>query len=269
VPVGIAAGDTRVLVDPEAGGRAVSWQVGDLELLGRGDGPVARTAVGWGMFVMAPWAGRLRDNTLRYGGGSYPMPVDGSGWALHGTVLGRAWAVDDAQPDRVELSVPLQPPWPWPGTVRATWAVEPGRLEAELVVEAHEAAFPASVGWHPWFRRTLARGGAVQVDVPGTTMIERGPDHLPTGRVLDPRPPGPYDDAFPLPAGTTTLVWPGALRLECRSDCRYAVLYDEPVGAVCLEPQTAPPDGLNTSPDLVFPGRPLVARAAWSWGAPG
>ena len=108
------------------------------------------------------------------------------------------------------------------------------------------------------------------MDVPGSTMLERGSDHLPTGRVLDPRPEGPYDDTFPLSGGTTTLLWPGALRLECHSDCRYAVLFDENAGAVCVEPQTGPPDGLNTAPDLVFPDRPLAARAEWSWSsAPG
>ena len=140
------------------------------------------------MFVMAPWAGRLRDSTLRYGGRAYPLPVDGSGWALHGTVLAAPWTVDVEEPDRVELSVPLTDPWPWPGTVRATWTLRPDRLEARLVVEAAAVAFPASAGWHPWFRRRLARGGEVLVDLPGSTMLERGPDHLPTGRVLDPRP---------------------------------------------------------------------------------
>jgi galactose mutarotase-like enzyme len=267
VTVDLRAGEARLVVDETSGARAASWQVGDLELLGRGDGPVAQTAVGSGMFLMAPWAGRLRDSTLRYGGASYPMPVDGTGWALHGTVLARPWTVDVEAPDHVELSVPLEEPWPWPGTVRATWRLRPDRLEASIVVEAATVAFPASAGWHPWFRRSLGRGDPLVVDVPGSTMLERGADHLPTGRVLEPRPAGPYDDTFPLPGGTTTLAWPGALRLECRSDCRYAVLFDENAGAVCLEPQSAPPDGLNTAPDLVFPGRPLTARAEWSWSS--
>lgn len=261
----LTAGDARVVVDDVAGARVVSWRVGDLELLGAGDDHVAATPTGSGMFVMAPWAGRLRDSTLRYGGRAYPLPVDGSGWALHGTVLAAPWTVDVEEPDRVELSVPLTDPWPWPGTVRATWTLRADRLEARLVVEAAAVAFPASAGWHPWFRRRLARGGEVLVDLPGSTMLERGSDHLPTGRVLDPRPPGPYDDTFPLPAGAAGLLWPGALRLQCRSDCRYAVLFDEPAGALCLEPQTAAPDGLNTAPDLVFPDRPLVARSVWSW----
>jgi galactose mutarotase-like enzyme len=152
--------------------------------------------------------------------------------------------------------------------VRAAWQLAPDRLLTRIEVEATDdgsPGFPASVGWHPWFRRRLAVGEDLQVDVPGAEMLERGPDHLPTGRVLSARPPGPYDDAFPLPDGLATLRWPGALELECRTDCRFLVLYDEQQDGVCVEPQTAPPDGLNTAPDLVAPGRPLVATASWSW----
>jgi aldose 1-epimerase len=261
----LVAGDARLVVDPAAGGRAASWRIGDLELLGHAAGTAATTPTGWGMFLMAPWAGRLRDSTLRYGGSDYRFAVDGSGWALHGTVLDRPWTVDAVGTDRAELSAPLGDAWPWPGVVRSSWRLEPHRLVARLVVEAVDRAFPASVGWHPWFRRFLGRGGELVVDVPGEQMLERGPDHLPTGRVLSERPPGPYDDAFPLPGGRATLTWPGVLQLECRTDCPCLVVFDEPVATICVEPQSAPPDGLNTAPDLVFPDRPLTAEAAWSW----
>jgi galactose mutarotase-like enzyme len=43
------------------------------------------------------------------------------------------------------------------------------------------------------------------------------------------------------------------------------VVFDEPDHAICLEPQTAPPDVFNREPFVVQPGDPLVATATWSW----
>lgn len=261
----LTAADARLTVDPEAGARAATWSVAGTELLGHADDAEAGTPVGWGMYVMAPWPGRLRHNTVRFDGQRYPMPPGPAGWALHGTVLDRSWEVESVTGSTVTLGVALEPPWPWAGLVTVTWELRATELETTLEITSADATFPAGVGWHPWFRRRLDRGGPVRLELPGDSMLERGPDHLPTGRLLGRRPPGPYDDAFPLPDGSAALVWPGALRLECRTDCRYVVAFDEHAGAVCLEPQTTPPDGLNTQPELVAPGAPLRARSTWSW----
>ena len=82
---------------------------------------------------------------------------------------------------------------------------------------------------------------------------------------LSPPPPPPYDDAFALRDGRVGIHWPGALRLVCHSDCRYVVVFDERPGLLCVEPQTALPDGINAAPGLVRPGVPRTARAVWSW----
>jgi galactose mutarotase-like enzyme len=55
------------------------------------------------------------------------------------------------------------------------------------------------------------------------------------------------------------------LSLAISSDTRYGVVYTEPLDALCVEPQTGPPDALNLEPFLVTPGRPLAASMTWTW----
>jgi galactose mutarotase-like enzyme len=50
--------------------------------------------------------------------------------------------------------------------------------------------------------------------------------------------------------------------------CRQLVVFDERDDAVCVEPQTHPPDALNLGPAVVVPGSPLVAAVALRFGGP-
>ncbi|MCU0264726.1 MAG: aldose 1-epimerase [Actinomycetia bacterium] len=259
-PLTLETADARLVIDPDAGGRAASLVVEGLELLTRG-GP---DPVQWGWYPMAPWPGRLRDNAFRHAGRTHRMPPTFDGWAIHGTVYDATWRVEEQTASSVALAADLGPPWPWPGLVRLTWALEPGRLTTTVAVETTAPAFPAEVGWHPWFRRQLAVGAPAVLDLPAEAMAERGADHLPTGRLV-PVPSGPYDDAFHVPGGRVGITWPGALALTCTSDCRWFVVFDELPGAVCVEPQTAAPDSLNADPYVVRPDRPRTARAEWAW----
>lgn len=261
-----ASADVRLVVDPGCGGRAVSWTVGDLELLGvRGRDPAE-----YGMYPMAPWPGRLRGNRVVVDGVVHDLPVTYDGWAMHGTVLAAPWQVvtheQDSDAAVLELVVPLGAGWPWPGRVRQTWRLGADALVTSLTVESDGPAFPAEVGWHPWFVRRLARGGPVVVDLSATGLLERGPDHLPTGVVLDPAGVvGPYDDAFVVPDGRARLTWPGALRLDVSSEVGWFVLFDQLPEHVCLEPQSGPPDGLGPGAFVVRPGHPRTAAATWRW----
>jgi aldose 1-epimerase len=259
--VRLAAGGAVLTLVPGSGGRATSLVVDGLELLAH----ETTTDVGWGWYPLAPWPGRLRDNALVWGGTAFPMPVTHEVWAIHGTVYAVPWTVEEATDTSAVLSVPLVPPWPWAGRVRQTWRLGDGSLETALEVTSDVAEFPAELGWHPWFRRRLERGGPAVLDLPAESMYERDAGHLPTGVLVSPPPPGPYDDTFPLPGGEVALTWPGALRLSCRTDCGFVVVYDERPEALCVEPQTAPPDGINLTPGLVSPGSPRTARAVWSW----
>jgi aldose 1-epimerase len=213
---------------------------------------------------MAPWPGRLLDNAILFAGRSYGMPVSHDSWAIHGTVYGVPWAVERVEPSEAVLGVLLTEPWPWPGRVRQTWRLTESSLETVLEVSSDAAEFPAELGWHPWFRKQLDRGGRARLDLPAVQMFERE-GQIPTGALVSPVPPGPYDDTFPLPGGRVGVTWPGALQLRCDTDCGYVVVYDERPEALCIEPQTAPPNGINVAPGTVRPGEPRSARAVWSW----
>jgi galactose mutarotase-like enzyme len=258
----LQAGDAHVVVDPADGGRVRSWVVRGQELLGaRGRAPEEH-----GLYPMAPWPGRLRGNEVRHGGRHQLLPVTYQGWAMHGVVHRRRWEVIAASDGAVALRTSLGPDWPWSGQVTLHWALESKSLRSELIVSSDGEEFPAEAGWHPWFRRKLDHGGALVWRMAATALLERGPDGLPTGARRDPgEVPGPYDDVFAVPDGTVTLSWPGALTLRATAGVGWIVIYDERADLMCVEPQTAPPNGLGTSPP-VRPDRPLRVRAAWSWG---
>jgi aldose 1-epimerase len=63
-----------------------------------------------------------------------------------------------------------------------------------------------------------------------------------------------------------SITWPGVLTLRISADVAFAVVYDERAEALCVEPQSGPPDGPNTAPRMVRADAPLVASSRWTWG---
>ena len=263
----LATGDARLTVDPAVGGRMTSLVVGGHELLlTEGFGPIR-----WGCYPMAPFAGRIRDGRFGFRGRSVQLPLNLPPHAIHGTVFERAW--DVVAPDT--LAIDLGPDWPFAGRVHQRFALRADGLDVELTLEADEA-MPAMLGWHPWFRRVLAgtpdrplpTSPAVALRFAAAAMYVRGSDGLPTGELAPPGP-RPWDDCFTGVDAPPRLTWPGVMTLEIRSSCDHWVVYDEPEEAVCVEPQTGPPDAANLAPRVVEPGAPLRATMGWDWGAAG
>jgi aldose 1-epimerase len=257
-------GTNSLTLLPARGGRAISLVADGLELLSREDD----SDLGLGWYPMVPWQGRLTKNAITWAGDTYSMPITHEPWALHGLAYTRPWRVVDTSASSatlgLELGVDAGDPWPWPCEVKAGWHLEEGALVTTLELVSGGAEFPAELGWHPWFRRVLDRGGPVEVDLGPGRMLVRDADYRLSGELIAP-PGGPYDDAFELVTGEVSLRWPGALELRCETDCGYAVVFDVPHDTVCVEPQTAPPDWINRAPSVVAPGRPRVARATWRW----
>jgi aldose 1-epimerase len=185
--------------------------------------------------------------------------------AIHGTTLRRSWTVTEATAREATLEVDLAPDWPFGG--RAVQRVQLGSASLRSTLEVHAAdrPMPVIVGWHPWFPRRLARGGDLQLAFDPAGMLVRGPDGIPTGEVVAPHP-GPWDDAFVGVETPPRIRWPGALEVELRADVPVWVLYTEQPGAIAIEPQTGPPNGLATGDHAVVePGSPLVASLTLAW----
>lgn len=253
----LEAGGARALVLPADGGRLGSLRVDGRELLvtGSPDGPIH-----WGSYPMAPWAGRIRHGRFAFDGRTHRLPLGLPPHAIHGLVYDRPWQVDG--PDRI--SAELDGRWPFRGRVRQRFELDEGSLTVTLELEADEP-MPAVVGWHPWFRRVLGAGDPPAVlRFRADQMLVRDGEGIPTGERVPPTA-GPWDDAFTGVREDPELAWPGRLRLRIESSCPWWVVYSEPAHAICVEPQSGPPDGLNLAPEVVTPGRPLVHRMRWTW----
>jgi aldose 1-epimerase len=259
----LTAGDAEVTVRPGDGCRIGSLRVDGTELLRQGDR--------FGSFPMVPWCGRIRDGRFRDGARVHQMPLNAAPHAIHGTARDGVWrtARHGLTATGAVFTHELTDPWPYPGLVTQTVEITPDSLTLGLAVETYGSSFPAQLGWHPWFNRRLeADGPEVEIAFDAAWQEERGDDHLPTGRRVDPFP-GPWDDCFGMPEGVdVTLTWPGRLALTVASREPWVVVYDEQEAAVCVEPQTGPPNGLNTAPRLVTPVEPLEATTTWTWRRP-
>lgn len=243
------------VVDSRRGGRLASLRVAGLELLVTDrSGPT-----GWGSFPMVPFAGRVRDGRFSWAGKEHQLPRNHGAHAMHGTVFSRPWDVVDAH----TITTDLGPVWPFRGHVEQRFDLRPDRLRIEMEVHGDEP-MPVSAGWHPWFRRRLERGDPVHLWLDAAFMDERGPDHLPTGEQVAPTP-GPWDDCFGGLARPPILRWDHALEVEVASSCDRVVVFDELAHAICVEPQTHPPDALRHRAAEVRPGVPLTLWMELRW----
>lgn len=254
----LRAGDATVTVHPD-GGRLSSFTVGGHELL-LGEEDSLAGVMGWGCFPMVPWAGRIRHGTIVGDGAPVHLPIDAAPHAIHGTTKDRSW--DVVGPGR--LATDLGPSWPWQGRVTHDVELEPRRLSLTLGIHAGET-MPVTAGWHPWFRRVVG-GASAAIDNPAERMWRRDAEGIPDGTLVEP-PPGPWDDCFTALVGPVVVRWAGVLDLVVESDCEHVVVYDELDAAVCVEPQSGPPDAHNSGEDLalVHAGTSWTTTTTWTW----
>ncbi|MCX5196047.1 aldose 1-epimerase [Streptomyces sp. NBC_00249] len=254
----LSAGGADITIDQKNGCRISSLRVDGTELLRQGPH--------YGSFPMVPWCGRTADGRFRDGAHVHQLPLNHPPHAIHGFGRDAAWRPGGVSATRAAFTYDLTDPWPYSGRVTQIFELTEDALTLTMGVETYQDSFPAQAGWHPWFNRVLEPGGPeAELAFEPAWQEERGVDHLPTGRRIDPKP-GPWDDCFGMPHGVdATLTWPGALELRITSRAEWVVVYDEQPEAVCVEPQSGPPNGLNTLPQLVTPVDPLEVSSTWTW----
>jgi galactose mutarotase-like enzyme len=262
----LTAGPTSLRVDRGHGGRLASLVVHGHELLVQPPRDRRADPMLWGCFPMVPFAGRLRGGRFRWGGELHQLPTNHAGHAMHGTLFDQRWLIEAADDGYLRLCAQLRDPWPFPGHVIHELSLAPDSIELRLEVHAEGPPFPATAGWHPWFRRRLEVGGRLTVELDAGRFYPRGADGLPLGTLTDPPSTGPWDDCFTAITWPATLTWPGALEVSMTSTASHAVLYDQQHHAICLEPQTGPPDAANLGvARIVRRHDPLVVEMALTW----
>jgi aldose 1-epimerase len=256
---------------PERGGRLTSWCVDDIEILGsNGEHPVA-----YGMYAMAPWAGRIAENTISFKDAQrlgvalredFVADINHDGWAIHGTCF--TDPVDEMEWDgnymRMRQRVPR---WPWHAEVVTEWRIHEDGFETRLTLASTEPS-PVILGWHPWFRKVI-QGAAAQWSIESAVMAVRR-DSMPTNQWLaKSETVGPYDDVFKSPNRSAAIRWPGVVSLSIESSHPWFVVYDEPSEVFCVEPQTNIPNAFRApyggEPEIADVGRAVTLTNRWKW----
>ena len=283
----------RAVILPEFGGRLHQLHV---EVDGREEPLLvtppeirdySRAPLFGGSYPMAPWPNRVREGRFRFDGVDHVLPLNDGESALHGLVFDRPWRII-ARTSRVcELIVELDDRWPWPGCVWQRYEISPGRLRMKMEVRAERFSFPAGCGWHPWFRSELGATRPLRVSVPASrryVMEER----IPTGEMMEPSGQhdlrtailvhsGTLDHCYATLTGPIQLEWGrGMMTVSVECAAPHVMVYTSP-GAVCIEPQTCPPDAFNLASrmpgsfieEMATPGKPVSLASSWTWSTGG
>jgi len=235
-------GTMTALVYPEFGGRIGSLIVGGQEIFITGsstDDPLS-----WGCYPMVPYAGRVRDAILKFAGQQFPLRKNLPPHSIHGTVFDRLWNVIENSSSAVVLEIDLGADWPFSGTVQHHIHLTDTKLEMQLTANALDA-MPIQVGWHPWFVKPHA------TSLHFGAMLQRDSAKISTEQQV-PQPENLVDDCFKDPEESLTITI-GSIHLTLSSDCSHWVMYDIPLNATCVEPQSGPPNGVNDSPLVLDP----------------
>jgi aldose 1-epimerase len=254
--ISLHSGSVRVRIHPADGGRLGSVTVAGHELLVTSDAEALR----WGSYPMVPFAGRTRAGRFSFGGVEYQLPLNMAPHAIHGMGWDRPWEVTQSTRTQCVLSIELDERWPLGGRVLQRFFVTDDTIRCEIEVHADQP-MPVVVGWHPWFRRPC--GYSFNAD----GIYPRADDHVVTGEITQLPRHGTFDDCFCDLVGPQTVSWPDGPEITITSSCDHLVVYDEPANAVCIEPQSGPPNALNLGAAVVEPGSPLLHWMVWTLGS--
>ncbi len=206
----------------------------------------------WGNFVMAPWAGRLRNATFRHNDITHDVVANDSPHAIHGLAFDNSWSVVEHSTASITMRYDFESTWPFKGWTEHTISVDQHEITCVLSVHSGLGEWPAMLGWHPWFLKTW------QLETDFEVMLRRDSDNIVSTIATSPTSQ-PWDDCF-MHASSAPTISNAGIQVTLQSDCSHWMLYTEPVHAFCVEPMSGPPNSLDdTHPDqnLVSPSNPL------------
>ncbi|MFM1916521.1 MAG: hypothetical protein RJB01_36 [Actinomycetota bacterium] len=260
-----------ITFDPQCGGRAISWVVEGQEVLAT----VGSHPVQYGMYPMVPWAGRLRDNRVTaltadnnglVHNADFHPPINFMEWAIHGTVLDRPlddWELGDSEFRARQVITGT----PWHGHVNYTWRVSGLTLITEMEIFT-ESAIPAVIGWHPYFAKSLW-GGRARWSAPDAQIAPRAGAFADGSLRPWEEQSAPVDDAFWVPGREVSVHWGEQAQLRVINSHPWFVIFDELAEAMCVEPQTAAPNALETPIKEPAPvaraDAPVRMTTTWEW----
>jgi aldose 1-epimerase len=254
----LAAGDYRLVLQPEVGGSVAGFYWRDKPVFRPACGPSVLDAA---CFPLAPFSNRIAHGRFRFGGrgvalapnfpdSDHPHPLHGFGW------LG-AWEVieQDAATAVLEYRHPAGE-WPWAFRAVQRFVLTPAGLEMSLELRNQSAEpMPGGIGFHPYFPRD---------DDTRYFGLHRGewrnsPDCLPQALICEREPidwwnGGPVgsrlvDTVYTGREGPLVISWPSrsmTLIMEPSEALPFTVVYTPEAGDYfCVEPVSNSTDAFN------------------------
>lgn len=284
----LRAGLARLEILPEAGGRIHQlWLTADGReepVLNSPANPSEHTLhpLGGGCYPMAPWPNRISGASFEWAGQAIHLAANDGPNALHGLVFARPWEVLARVGRVVEMRCDLGAEWPWDGYAWQRVELSESGLLMKAEVRSRRETFPAGIGLHPWFRRSVAGSTDTSLEVPASLRYA-SVEQIPTGELLSPadefdlRLPGRVgnrilDDCYTGLSGAIAIDW-GAVKMDVTVECPepHVMVYTT-ADAFCVEPQTCAPDAFNlrkrmngTGFAVAEPGRAVTLVSRWNW----
>jgi aldose 1-epimerase len=207
----------------------------------------------WGAYVMAPWANRAPAGPQELAGRRIelqPNFVDGT--VIHGLVHSAPWKTIEDGGFGIRGGGDGDA-WPWAFETTLHASVEDRALVLDArLTNRSEAAMPAGIGLHPWFRRPLeVRLPAERVyetNTGSSTHAARAAGRYDLRSLATPA--DDLDGTWVAPAPSiATLAWPdvglrATLEVEAPHVC-VAIATPAALDAIAVEPQTHGPDGMR------------------------
>ena len=110
-------------------------------------------------FIMDPWVNRIKNGKFKCEKGEllqdHPLARNYK-HAIHGTMVFAKWNIINNKQNFIELSSKILKPWPFDGEINSKFTLFKNKLLQELtIINNDKSVMPFSMGWHPWFNRSL------------------------------------------------------------------------------------------------------------------